>query len=55
MSRNRGKSIHDCAVEREAEQAWLKHLTDPTEIKKSKQRITALGNRIMKLGKEVVE
>ena len=49
MSQNRGKSIDDCVVEREAELSWLKHLTDPAAIKRSKQRITALGNRIQRL------
>ena len=49
MGRNRGKSIEECIAEREAEQAWLKHLTDPADIKRSRQRITHLGNRIQRL------
>lgn len=49
MGQNRGKSIEECAVEREAEQAWLRHLTDPADIKRTRQRITHLGNRIQRL------
>lgn len=52
MGSNRGKSIEECIVEREAEQAWLKHLTDPADIKRSRQRITHLGNRIQRLRAE---
>lgn len=49
MSKNRGKSVEDCIAEREAEMAWLKHLTDPADIKRTRQRITHLGTRIAKL------
>lgn len=52
MSQNRGKSIEDCLAEVEAEQAYQKHLTDPAELKKSRQRITHLRNRIQKLNEE---
>lgn len=55
MSDNRGKTIEDCVVEREAEYAWLKHLTDPAEIKRCRQRITHLGNRIQKLNEKARE
>ena len=58
MSDNRGKTIEDCVVEREAEYAWLKHLTDPADIKRCRQRITHLGNRSQKLnekGREGIE
>lgn len=52
MSNNRGKTIEDCVIEREAEYAWLKHLTDPADIKRCRQRITHLGNRIQKLNEK---
>lgn len=55
MSDNRGKTIEDCVVEREAEYAWLKHLTDPADIKRCRQRITHLGNRIQKLNEKARE
>lgn len=49
MGKNAGKSIEECIVEREAELALQKHLTDPADLKRSRQRVTHLGNRIAKL------
>lgn len=49
MGKNAGKSVEECVAEREAELALQKHLTDPADLKRSRQRVAHLGNRIAKL------
>ena len=52
MGRNAGKSIQDCLAEVEAELAWQKHIDNPAELKRSRQRVSHLRNRIQKLNAE---
>jgi hypothetical protein len=55
MGQNRGKSVDDCLIEIDANQAFMRHLdpvADRATITRLRKQNTALGNRVQKLNSE---